>query len=70
MWVRAIGVIVTLTLSLLAVPFAAVAQPEGKVPKIGFLNLSSAPAIARPFEAFMQGLRELGYIEGQHITIE
>src|SRR5882724_13635354 len=70
MWCRAIRVIVTLTLSLLAVPFAAVAQPTGKVPKIGFLNLSPAPAVARPFEAFMQGLRELGYIEGQHITIE
>jgi putative ABC transport system substrate-binding protein len=70
MWYSAIGCIVTLILSLLAVPLATPAQPPGKVPKIGFLNGSSAPAIAREFEAFAQGLRELGYIEGQTIAIE
>ena len=70
MWRRTIRVIVTLTLSLLAVPFATVAQPTGKVPKIGMLHPSSATAIARQFEAFTQGLRELGYFEGQNIAIE
>jgi len=69
-WYSAIGCIVTLILSLLAVPLATTAQPPGKVPKIGFLNGSSAPAIAREFEAFTQGLRALGYIEGQTIAIE
>ena len=70
MWCSTVGAIVTLTLSMLAVPLAAVAQPAGKVPTIGFLNNSSAPAIAREFEAFTQGLRVLGYIEGQTIAIE
>jgi putative ABC transport system substrate-binding protein len=70
MWCSAIGCIVTLTLSMLAVPLAAVAQPAGKIPTIGFLNNNSAPAMAREFEAFTQGLRELGYIDGQTIAIE
>jgi putative ABC transport system substrate-binding protein len=71
MRLSAVGIIVTLILSLLAVPLVTPAKPPGKVPKIGFLNGSSAPAaIAREFEAFTQGLRELGYIEGQTIVIE
>jgi len=70
MWCSGVGFIVTLTLSMLAVPLAAVAQPAGKVPKIGFLMHGSATAIAQQFEAFTQGLRELGYIEGQNVAIE
>ena len=72
MWCSAVGCIVTLTLSMLAVPLAALAQPAGKIPKIGFLHHSSANSQleARNFEAFQQGLRELGYIEGQNIAIE
>src|SRR5262245_25552847 len=66
---RTIEFLVILALAA-TVPLAAMAQPAGKVPKIGFLNSSSATAITREFEAFMQGLRELGYIEGQNITIE
>ena len=66
----AIGCIVMLTLSLLMAPLAAEAQPGGKVPKIGLLNNSSATANARPFAAFTQALRELGYIEGQNLAIE
>ena len=71
MWCRAIGFIVTLTLSMLALPLAAVAQPAGKVPKIGFLHHSSVNSQleARNLEAFQQGLRELGYIEGQNIAM-
>jgi hypothetical protein len=41
----------------------------GKVHKIGFLYMSSATAVARNFEAFQQGLRELGSIEGQDLVI-
>src|SRR2546422_3332060 len=65
-----VGCLVTLTLSMLVAPLLAVAQPARKVPKIGFLNQSSATAMARQFEAFTQGLRELGYIEGENIAIE
>jgi len=67
---RAVGCIMMLILSLLAAPVTAEAQPAGKVPKIGLLNNSSATANARPFAAFTQALRALGYIEGQNLAIE
>ena len=54
-------------LGLLAVPIAAEAQQEGKVPRIGYLSSSPSDAFAA---AFKQGLRELGYVEGQNIHIE
>src|SRR5262249_4260147 len=69
MWYSTVGYLVTLALSMLVAPLFAVAQPAGKVPKIGFLNPSSATATARNFNAFTQCLRELGYIEGQTIAI-
>ena len=53
---------------LLAAPLAAKAQETGKVARIGMLGGSSPPD---PFvEAFKQGLRELGYVEGRNISIE
>jgi hypothetical protein len=70
MWYNTIGFIVTLTLSLFVVPLAAEVQPAGKVPKIGLLNISSATVNARPFEVFMHALHALGYVEGQHMTME
>jgi putative ABC transport system substrate-binding protein len=70
MWYQAVGRLVTLVLSMLIAPLLAVAQPAGKVPKIGMLHPGSAIAVARNFEAFTQGLRELGYSEGQNIMIE
>jgi len=50
----------------------ASAQQPGKVPKIGYLisgSRSFAPA-SSTFKAFLQGLHELGYIEGKNIAIE
>jgi putative tryptophan/tyrosine transport system substrate-binding protein len=73
MWCSTVGFLVTLMLSMLAAPLVAGAQPAGKVPTIGFLTHNAAPQTARDyeaFEAFVQGLRALGYIEGQTITIE
>ena len=71
MWCSTVWCIVTLTLSMLIAPLLAVAQPAGKVPKIGFLSAGFATAFdARQLEAFTQGLRELGYIEGQNLVIE
>jgi putative ABC transport system substrate-binding protein len=55
---------------LLAVPFAAEAQPTKKVYRIGFLSGSVAAASKSFVEQFRQGLRELGYVEGQNIVIE
>jgi putative ABC transport system substrate-binding protein len=65
----AVGFIVTLILSLLAAPLAATAQQAAKVPQIGWLSGASAEALAPLVEAFRQGLRELGYLEGQNLTI-
>jgi putative ABC transport system substrate-binding protein len=54
---------------LLAAPLAAQAQPAGKVSRIGFL-FYGAPGPSPELEAFRQGLRDLGYIEGQNISLE
>jgi putative tryptophan/tyrosine transport system substrate-binding protein len=45
-------------------------QPAGKVPRIGWLTGGSLSAQAARHEAFRQGLRELGYVEGKNIVIE
>jgi putative ABC transport system substrate-binding protein len=51
---------------------AAAAQRPEKVPRVGYLSPGSHsdPASQRRLEAFRQGLRELGYVEGQNIAIE
>ena len=49
---------------------AAGAQQPKKVPRVGYLAAVSASADAPRLEAFRQGLRDLGYIEGQNIVIE
>ena len=54
---------------LLASPVATHAQPLGKVPRVGYLFYGS-PGPSREIDAFRQGLRELGYIEGQNIAVE
>jgi putative tryptophan/tyrosine transport system substrate-binding protein len=58
----------TLAGGLLAAPLAA--QQAGKVYRIGYLGTSSPSLEQHLVEAFRQRLRELGYIEGQNITIE
>ena len=69
MWCSVVGVIVTLTLSMLAAPLAAQAQPPpGKTARIGYVALRSGPSFLE--EAFRQGLRDLGYVEGHNIAIE
>jgi len=55
---------------LLALPFPARAQQPTKTPRLGFLSASSLSAVSARIEAFRQGLRELGYIEGKNIVIE
>ncbi|SRR6266849_4533544 len=58
----------TLAGGLLGAPLAAEAQPAGKIWKIGFLGGSRSNVGFT--EAFEQGLRELGYVDGQNIAIE
>jgi putative ABC transport system substrate-binding protein len=62
--------IVTVTLMIFASAFAADAQQPKKVPRIGFLATVSPSTISDRVEAFRQGLRELGYVEGKNIMIE
>jgi putative tryptophan/tyrosine transport system substrate-binding protein len=60
------------TAFLLFIPHRAAAQPPVKIPKIGVLRPGS-PALktaAEPLQSFRQGLRDLGYIEGQNISFE
>jgi putative ABC transport system substrate-binding protein len=60
-----------LVLALLLVPLAADAQQGTKVYRIGWLVAGSRPAGPEPrWETFQQGLRALGYVEGQNLRIE
>src|SRR6266536_480690 len=54
---------------LLAAPLAAEAQQAAKIARIGFLAVNLA-ANSHPREAFLQGLRDLGYVEGHNLVIE
>ena len=64
-----------ITLWLLATLFLANvsladAQQTGKIPRIGFLDTSTASGSAVLLEAFRQEMSKLGWIEGKNITIE
>ncbi len=54
---------------LLALSLSAEAQQPAKIPRIGFL-LGSSPGSDPRVEAFRQGLRELGHVEGKNIAVE
>ena len=54
--------------ALAAAPPAASAQQPAKIPRIGLIRVGSPPDPA--VEAFIQGLRDLGYVEGRTIAIE
>jgi ABC-type uncharacterized transport system substrate-binding protein len=55
---------------LLAVAVIAQAQQPTKIPRIGYLTNAFLSALEARTEAFRQGLRELGYVEGKNIVIE
>ena len=61
---------IALCAMLLALSVPAQAQQPKKVPRIGFLFNTPPSANAARIEAFRQGLRELGYVEGKNIVIE
>lgn len=69
-WVIGLGAL-ALVLVFLVVPVAA-AQPAGKVYRIGYLGTSppNTPESSRIQEAFRQGLRERGWVEGHNTIIE
>ena len=66
MRLRTIGLIATLALGLLAAPLPAEAQQGKKIPRIWLLR-TRTPYLDN---AFLQGLRELGYVEGKNILID
>ena len=51
-------------------PLAARAQQAAKLPTIGYLGANSSSAESQRVAAFMQRLRELGWIESRNVTIE
>src|SRR5438445_12033210 len=61
------------TLAVVATPLAAEAQQTGKVPRIGVLAPGTPTPGSLPlqvFDAFRQGLRDLGYVEGETVVLE
>ena len=69
MMIRGVTLFVVLALSLLAAPRTAETQQAAKVARIGYLslNLAASPHLR---DAFLQGLRDLGYVEGRNVVIE
>ena len=63
-FVFALGVV------FLALSFPSAAQQPAKIPRIGYLTGNSPSTDSTRHEAFRQGLRELGYVEGKNIVIE
>src|SRR3989442_3736142 len=61
--------VLTLSVGLLAAPLATDAQQPSSVRRIGYLEFGSAASGAAHLEAFRQGLRDLGWVEGQNIAI-
>jgi putative ABC transport system substrate-binding protein len=67
---RVIGLVLALTLGITTAPFDVDGQQAGKVARIGYLSPLSISADSAYTEAFRQGLRELGYVEGKDVIIE
>ena len=67
-WKKALARIAFFSFLLFVSVSAEAQQPT--MPKIGFLGATSASSVRDRTEAFRQGLRELGYIEGKNIVIE
>ena len=66
---RRIVICLPLTVFLLTVS-SAEAQQTGKIPRIGFLDSSTASGSAVLLGTFWQEMSKLGWIEGKNITIE
>jgi putative tryptophan/tyrosine transport system substrate-binding protein len=60
---------ILLIIALMSVGAIGQAQQSTKIPRIGYLNAVSPSSVSDRIEAFRQGLRELGYVEGKNIVI-
>jgi len=65
-WVGAFAFVITFATCGAVAP----AQQPTKIPRIGFLLATSPSSNAARYEAFRQGLRELGYVEGKNLVID
>jgi putative ABC transport system substrate-binding protein len=61
---------VILTLAVLLAPLGASAQQTGEIARIGYLSSLTARADSVQREAFLEGLRTLGYVEGKNAVLE
>jgi putative ABC transport system substrate-binding protein len=61
---------VALAAIFLALSFPALSQQAGKVRRIGYLTTGSASSSTLTRRAFLDGLRQLGYVEGQNVLME
>ncbi len=61
---------VALSAMLFALSYSASAQQPTKIPRVAYLTAVSSSVNPARYEAFRQGLRELGYVEGKNIVIE
>jgi putative ABC transport system substrate-binding protein len=63
--------LIALGAAALAAPFAALAQQKGKVWRIGYLEPGTRQlTLEARIPAFLQGMKELGYVEGKHFVME
>jgi putative tryptophan/tyrosine transport system substrate-binding protein len=62
--------VIVVTLALVGSGAVAHAQQANKIPRIGFQSAAVPSSITARIEAFRQGLRDLGYVEGKNIVIE
>src|ERR1700674_4260182 len=62
--------ILALMAGALAAPLASFAQQPAKIARIGFLHPASAQGADIRLQAFRDGLRELGYVEGKNLQLE
>jgi putative tryptophan/tyrosine transport system substrate-binding protein len=67
---RTLGLILTLIVVVVWAPIASEAQDAGKVARIGYLSPGTAAAEAGLRQAFIEGLREHGWIEDKNLAIE
>jgi putative ABC transport system substrate-binding protein len=62
--------VLTSVAGALVVPLGAAAQQAGKVYRVGFLGNLKPALVSQELDAFKQGLRELGWVDGQNLSIE
>jgi len=70
MRLRVLGFLLMVAVALCSAPSVSSAQQASKVYRIGYLSYSGCPIRPEIMGTFRQGLRELGYVEGQNIIIE